>query len=101
MERMLRHMRINSGAGTVQGKSFIVTGAAKGIGRARAELLVASGAQVMFTDLDINNEEAAVNPPRQPTLRRYQSPVESGVEKLKRGKHLRGHEGGILMTRAW
>jgi 3-oxoacyl-[acyl-carrier protein] reductase len=38
--------------GVLDGKSAIVTGSARGIGRATAELLVAEGAQVLINDLD-------------------------------------------------
>jgi 3-oxoacyl-[acyl-carrier protein] reductase len=38
--------------GALDGKSAIVTGSARGIGRATAELLVGQGAQVLINDLD-------------------------------------------------
>jgi 3-oxoacyl-[acyl-carrier protein] reductase len=38
--------------GVLDGKAAIVTGSARGIGRATAELLVAQGAQVLINDLD-------------------------------------------------
>jgi 3-oxoacyl-[acyl-carrier protein] reductase len=38
--------------GALDGKSAIVTGSARGIGRATAELLVSQGAQVLINDLD-------------------------------------------------
>src|ERR1700687_3284706 len=38
--------------GVLDGKSAIVTGSARGIGRATAALLVAQGAQVLINDLD-------------------------------------------------
>jgi 3-oxoacyl-[acyl-carrier protein] reductase len=38
--------------GVLDGKSAIVTGSARGIGRATAELLVAQGAEVLINDLD-------------------------------------------------
>ncbi len=38
--------------GVLDGKAAIVTGSARGIGRATAELLVAHGAQVLINDLD-------------------------------------------------
>ena len=41
--------------GSLEGKTVIVTGAAKGIGRGEAELLAASGAQVVLTDIDEAN----------------------------------------------
>lgn len=45
---------------SIQGKTIIVTGAANGIGRAEADLLAQSGANVVFTDLDeINGTSAA------------------------------------------
>src|SRR5262245_25285797 len=44
--------------GSLEGKTVIVTGAAKGIGRGEAELLAASGAQVVLTDIDESNGAA-------------------------------------------
>ncbi|MBQ5265193.1 SDR family oxidoreductase [Klebsiella pneumoniae] len=44
---------------SLNGKTVIVTGAANGIGRAEAELLARSGANVVFTDLDQTNGELA------------------------------------------
>src|SRR6202023_4153957 len=38
--------------GVLDGKAAIVTGSARGIGRATAELLVSQGAQVLINDLD-------------------------------------------------
>src|ERR1700694_3925058 len=38
--------------GGLDGKSAIVTGSARGIGRATADLLVSQGAQVLINDLD-------------------------------------------------
>src|SRR6202000_1598230 len=38
--------------GILDGKAAIVTGSARGIGRATAELLVSQGAQVLINDLD-------------------------------------------------
>ena len=38
--------------GVLDGKSAIVTGSARGIGRATAELLASQGAQVLINDLD-------------------------------------------------
>ncbi len=38
--------------GVLEGKAAIVTGSARGIGRATAELLVSQGAQVLINDLD-------------------------------------------------
>ncbi|MBA1204998.1 SDR family oxidoreductase [Pseudomonas capeferrum] len=43
---------MNEGSGWVQGKVALVTGGAKGIGRASARLLVAQGAQVLISDID-------------------------------------------------
>jgi 3-oxoacyl-[acyl-carrier protein] reductase len=47
--------------GVLDGKSAIVTGSARGIGRATAELLVAQGAQVLINDLDGDVAEQASN----------------------------------------
>ena len=45
--------------GVLEGKSAIVTGSARGIGRATAELLVSQGAQVLINDLDGDVAEQA------------------------------------------
>ncbi len=45
--------------GVLDGSSAIVTGSARGIGRATAELLVAQGAQVLINDLDGDVAEQA------------------------------------------
>jgi 3-oxoacyl-[acyl-carrier protein] reductase len=45
--------------GVLDGKSAIVTGSARGIGRATAELLAAHGAQVLINDLDGDIAEQA------------------------------------------
>jgi len=45
--------------GVLDGKSAIVTGSARGIGRATAELLVSEGAQVLINDLDSDLAEEA------------------------------------------
>ncbi len=45
--------------GVLDGKAAIVTGSARGIGRATAELLVAEGAQVLINDLDGDVAEQA------------------------------------------
>jgi 3-oxoacyl-[acyl-carrier protein] reductase len=45
--------------GVLDGKAAIVTGSARGIGRATAELLVAHGAQVLINDLDGDVAEQA------------------------------------------
>jgi 3-oxoacyl-[acyl-carrier protein] reductase len=45
--------------GALDGKAAIVTGSARGIGRATAELLVAQGAQVLINDLDGDVAEQA------------------------------------------
>jgi len=47
--------------GVLDGKSAIVTGSARGIGRATAELLVAQGAQVLINDLDGDVAEQAAS----------------------------------------
>src|SRR5215469_9440115 len=47
--------------GVLDGKSAIVTGSARGIGRATAELLVEQGAQVLINDLDGDVAEQASN----------------------------------------
>src|SRR5271166_5509318 len=45
--------------GVLDRKSAIVTGSARGIGRATAELLVSQGAQVLINDLDGDVAEQA------------------------------------------
>ena len=45
--------------GVLDGKSAIVTGSARGIGRATAELLVSQGAQCLINDLDGDVAEQA------------------------------------------
>src|SRR2546423_12372573 len=45
--------------GVLDGKSAIVTGSARGIGRATAELLAEHGAQVLINDLDGDVAEQA------------------------------------------
>jgi 3-oxoacyl-[acyl-carrier protein] reductase len=45
--------------GVLDGKAAIVTGSARGIGRATAELLVAHGARVLVNDLDADAAEQA------------------------------------------
>jgi 3-oxoacyl-[acyl-carrier protein] reductase len=47
--------------GVLDGKSAIVTGSARGIGRATAELLSAQGAQVLINDLDGDVAEQAAS----------------------------------------
>ncbi len=47
--------------GVLDGKSAIVTGSARGIGRATAELLAAQGARVLINDLDGDVAEQASN----------------------------------------
>ena len=47
--------------GALEGKSAIVTGSARGIGRATAELLAEQGAQVLINDLDGDVAEEAAN----------------------------------------
>ena len=45
-------------AGRVEGKIALVTGGASGVGRATVELMVKEGAQVVFTDLNVEAGEA-------------------------------------------
>ena len=45
--------------GVLDGKAAIVTGSARGIGRATAELLASQGAQVLINDLDGDVAEEA------------------------------------------
>ena len=45
--------------GVLDGKAAIVTGSARGIGRATAELLVSHGARVLINDLDGDVAEQA------------------------------------------
>ena len=53
--------------GVLDGKSAIVTGSARGIGRATAELLAAQGAQVLINDLDGDvAEQASKRSPARP-----------------------------------
>ncbi|MEJ5053371.1 SDR family NAD(P)-dependent oxidoreductase [Sphingobacterium sp. MYb382] len=47
---------------SLEGKTIIVTGAANGIGRAEAELLALSGANVVFTDLDDKEGKEVIKP---------------------------------------
>jgi len=47
--------------GLLDGKSAIITGSARGIGRATAELFVAEGAKVLINDLDADVAEEASN----------------------------------------
>jgi 3-oxoacyl-[acyl-carrier protein] reductase len=47
--------------GVLDGKAAIVTGSARGIGRATAELLSSEGAQVLINDLDADIAEQAGN----------------------------------------
>jgi len=47
--------------GVLDGKAAIVTGSARGIGRATAELLVSQGAQVLINDLDGDVAEQAAS----------------------------------------
>src|SRR5690348_12077476 len=56
----LHHDKENERAmGVLDGKSAIVTGSARGIGRATAELLASQGAQVLINDLDGDVAEQA------------------------------------------
>src|SRR4051812_45432055 len=47
--------------GLLDGKTAIVTGSARGIGRATAELLASEGAQLVVNDLDAELAEQAAN----------------------------------------
>jgi len=47
--------------GLLDGKSAIITGSARGIGRATAELFAAQGAKVLINDLDVDVAEEASN----------------------------------------
>ncbi|HTU15483.1 MAG TPA: SDR family NAD(P)-dependent oxidoreductase, partial [Solirubrobacterales bacterium] len=47
--------------GLLDGKSAIVTGSARGIGRATAELFAANGARVLINDLDADAAEQAAS----------------------------------------
>jgi 3-oxoacyl-[acyl-carrier protein] reductase len=50
-----------TGVGVLEGKAAIVTGSARGIGRATAELLAAQGARVLINDLDADVAEQAAS----------------------------------------
>lgn len=50
----------NGGLGRLRGKSAVVTGAAKGIGRATAELFAREGARLVVTDVDREGIEGLV-----------------------------------------
>ena len=45
-------------AGRIEGKVALVTGGASGVGRATVELFVGEGAQVVFTDLNVDAGES-------------------------------------------
>jgi NAD(P)-dependent dehydrogenase (short-subunit alcohol dehydrogenase family) len=45
-------------AARLEGRAVLVTGAAQGIGRATAEILVAEGARVLLCDIDVDGGEA-------------------------------------------
>jgi NAD(P)-dependent dehydrogenase (short-subunit alcohol dehydrogenase family) len=49
---------VSNGLGRLRGKSAVVTGAAKGIGRATSELFAREGAHLLITDLDGEGLEA-------------------------------------------
>jgi len=49
-----------AGTGRLRGKAAVVTGAAKGIGRATAELFAREGARLVVTDIDRNGLERLV-----------------------------------------
>jgi NAD(P)-dependent dehydrogenase (short-subunit alcohol dehydrogenase family) len=55
---MVEPGRSAEGLGRLQGKSAVVTGAAKGIGRATAEVFASEGARLVVTDVD---EEGLLN----------------------------------------
>ena len=45
-------MTPEAASGRLHGKSAVITGAAKGIGRATAELFAREGAQLVLSDID-------------------------------------------------
>ena len=54
-------MQEGADVGVLEGKAAIVTGSARGIGRATAELLAAHGARVLVTDVDADAAEQAAS----------------------------------------
>ncbi len=64
--------------GVLDGKSAIVTGSARGIGRATAELLVAQGAQCLINDLDGDVAEQAASRDRRRDRRVRGRPDQAG-----------------------
>ena len=53
-------MPTSAGEGKLAGKTAVVTGAARGLGRVTAETLAALGAELVSIDLDASNETVAV-----------------------------------------
>ena len=84
--------------GLLDGKAAIVTGSARGIGRATAELFVSEGAKVLINDLDADvaeqtageiDGETAVYCRRPDQDRRRRRARRRRRRRLRRGRHLR------------